>query len=212
MGGHDVPQHPSASQPDVRATVPDHDDSVEVANTMEDHSDGESAGSAVDEVPEGEVDVEPQVVRLSPEIRDALISLDSVDLQSVFRRCACVMTSCPAFLVGSYRSAVRLAMTEAELIGECQWDEQRRTRGWKLFLLLPRMFLFRPPRGGLLPKSQLRDRVRQFHKGSWINLLVARSVPNELCKCNAGAVAHSETAWSVGPNGQRLWSRRVAEA
>ena len=65
---------------------------------MEDHSDGESVGSAVDEVLEGEVDIEPQVVRLSPEIRDALISLDSVDLQSVFRRRACVMRSCPTFL------------------------------------------------------------------------------------------------------------------
>ena len=113
---------------------------------MEDHSDRESVGSAVDEVPEGEVDVEPQVVRLSPEIRNALIFLDSVDLQSVFRRRACVMRSCPTFLVGGYRAAMRLAMTEAEL-GSASGDEQRRTRGWKLFLLLPRMFLFRPPRG-----------------------------------------------------------------
>ena len=120
VGDNDVQQHLSASQPDVRATVPDFDDSVEVANTMVDHSDGESAGSAVDEVPEGEVDVEPQVVRLSPEIRDALISQDPVDLQSVFRRRACVMRSCPAFFVGCYRSALRLAMTEAEL-EECQW-------------------------------------------------------------------------------------------
>ena len=133
VGGHDVPQHPSASQFDIRATVPDFDDSVDVATTMEDHSDGESAESAVDEVPEGEVDVEPQVVRLSPEIRDALISLDSVDLQSVFRRRACVMRSCPAFLVGCYRAAMRLAMTEAEL-GTASGDEQRRTRGRKLFL------------------------------------------------------------------------------
>ena len=35
------------------------------------------------------------------------------------------------------------------------------------------MFLFRQPRGNLLPKSQLLDRVSKFHKGSWINLLVA---------------------------------------
>ena len=119
VGGHDVPQHPSASQFDIRATVPDFDDSVDVANTMEDHSDGESAGSAVDEVPEGEVDVEPQVVRLSPEIRDALISLDSVDLQSVFRRRACVMRSCPAFLVGSYRAAMRLAMEVGNCSSSC---------------------------------------------------------------------------------------------
>ena len=34
VGGHDVAQHPSASQFDVRATVPDCDDSVEVANRI----------------------------------------------------------------------------------------------------------------------------------------------------------------------------------
>ena len=101
-----------------------------------------------------------------------MISLDIVDLQSVFRRRACVMRNCPQFPVESYRSAMRLAMTEAEL-GSASGDEQRRTRAWKLFLLLPRMFLFRPPRGGLLPKSQLLERVSQFHRGSWINLLVA---------------------------------------
>ena len=83
------------------------------------------------------------------------------------------MRNCPAFHIGSYRSAMRLAMTEAELerVSEV---EQRRTRAWKLFLLLPRMFLFRPPRGGLLPKSRLLDRVSQFHRGSWINLLVVQ--------------------------------------
>ena len=41
MGGHDDAQHPSVSQFDVRAIVPNSDDSVEVANTMEDNSDGE---------------------------------------------------------------------------------------------------------------------------------------------------------------------------
>ena len=65
-----------------------------------------------------------------------LISLDSMDFQSAFRR-ACVMRSClAAFFVGGYSSAMRLAMTEAEL-GSASGDEQRRTRGWKLFLLLP---------------------------------------------------------------------------
>ena len=50
---------------------------------MEDDFDGDYAGSAVAEVPAGQVDVEPQVVRLSPEIQDALTSLDSVELLSV---------------------------------------------------------------------------------------------------------------------------------
>ena len=39
-------------------------------------------------------------------------------------------------------------------------DEVRQTRGWKLLLLLPRMLLFRPPRGGLIPPSTI---VRQIH-------------------------------------------------
>ena len=179
VSGQDDAQHPSVSD-DVRATVPDCDDSIQVANTMEDHSDGESVGSAVNEVPKGEVDVEPQVVRLSPEIRDALISLDSVDLQSVSRRRACVMRSCPTFLVGSYRAAMRLVMTEAEL-ESASGDEQRRTRGWKLFLLLPRIFLFRPPRGGCcLSRSCWIGSASSTRARGSISSSLVRSVLNEL--------------------------------
>ena len=34
-------------------------------------------------------------------------------------------------------------------------DVVRQGRGWKLFLLLPRLLLHRAPRGGAIPKSKL---------------------------------------------------------
>ena len=60
------------------------------------------------------------------------------------------MKSPPKFLRGAYRSAIRVAMTEADL-GYAARDELRVTRSWKLFLLLPRMLLHKPVRGGLIP-------------------------------------------------------------
>ena len=41
------------------------------------------------------------------------------------------------------------------------------TRGWKLFVLLPRMLLFRPPRDGLVPMQSLVERVNTFVSGEW---------------------------------------------
>ena len=60
-------------------------------------------------------------------------------------------------LKGAYRSAIRLALTGVD---------QGRSDGarcWKLFLLLPRLLLRKPPRGGLLPKKQLQRRFRIVH-------------------------------------------------
>ena len=43
-------------------------------------------------------------------------------------------------------------------------------RGWKLFLLIPRLLLHRPPRGGLVPKSKLVQRFDDFARGDWEKL------------------------------------------
>ena len=56
------------------------------------------------------------------------------------------MKSPPKFLRGAYRSAIRVALTEADL-GYAARDELRVTRSWKLFLLLPRMLHHKPARG-----------------------------------------------------------------
>ena len=71
----------------------------------------ESDTESLNSRPPDELEVEPEPVGLwmTPELRDALISLDVVNLQSVFKRRACVMKSCPKFLVGHYRAAMRFA-------------------------------------------------------------------------------------------------------
>ena len=42
---------------------------------------------------------------------------------------------------------------------------------WKLFLLIPRLLLFRPGRGGLVPKRKLEERADRFAAGQWLSLL-----------------------------------------
>ena len=63
---------------------------------------------------------------------------------------------------------MRVALTEFHQAGQ---DETRRRRAWTLFLLLPRMLLFRPPRGGLIPEGQLQERFNRFTHGEWRLLL-----------------------------------------
>ena len=48
-------------------------------------------------------------------------------------------------------------------------------RAWKLFLLLPRMLLHRPPRGGFIPKCQLLERFARFSR----ELLLASQTSSE---------------------------------
>ena len=71
----------------------------------------------------------------------------------------------PRFLCGGHRAAMRLALQEI-LNGADREDDIAQCRGWKLFLLLPRLLLFRPTRGGLIPKQQLQNRF------SWEQLLL----------------------------------------
>ena len=97
-------------------------------------------------------------------------SLDEVDLVSIFNRRANVMRSIPHVLKGPYVSAVRIAIREA-LEARVGGNEVKLTRAWKLFLLLPRMLLFRPPRGGKIPKPQLLERFAKFQRGQWSELV-----------------------------------------
>ena len=70
-----------------------------------------------------------------------------------------------------HKSALRVALTEFHQAGR---DERRCCRAWKLLLLLlPRLLLFRPERGGLLPKCHLQERFDQFMRGQWTQLLIA---------------------------------------
>ena len=88
------------------------------------------------------------------------------------------MKSVPRFLRGPCRTAMRVALEEIRK----RWrrdDMTRQERGWKLFLLLPRMLLHRSPRSRLTPRAKLLDRFEMFIKGRWIDFLTAS---DECCR------------------------------
>ena len=89
----------------------------------------------------------------------AFASLESVNLMECFNHRPRLMQSVPWLMRGAFRSAVQEALSEIV------------TRGWKLLLLLPRMILFRPSRGGTIPRNKLEARIELFHQGSWLELL-----------------------------------------
>ena len=69
---------------------------------------------------------------------------------------------------GAHRGAMRIAMEEAT-----QPDLRRSERGWKLFMLLPRMLLHRPGRRGNVSKTKLTSRFDDFSAGHWDVLISA---------------------------------------
>ena len=111
--------------------------------------------------PQGEV---IQDITVNPAIRAALRSLDEVDVQHLFRDRAVVIKSLPSLIRGPYKSAMRMALREAADRASAR-DEVGLCRAWKLFLLLPRMLLHRPPRGVFIPKCQLSERFAWFSRG-----------------------------------------------
>ena len=124
------------------------------------HSD--EAVSVAGEGPEPEVEAVPiPVADVNPTrvLRDAFDSMqgrrDEITSGIHARRIQVHLEICPP---GNQASAAH--------------DEQRLCRGWKLFLLVPRMLLFRSVRGGLIPKNQLRGRFDRFVRGEWIGLLI----------------------------------------
>ena len=142
------------------------------------HTPGASHGSESGDVvpferPNDPSDTVLDEVPVTRATRAGFASLDRVDLMTMFRSRACIMKSPPHFLRRAYRSAMRLALDEIEL-GTAAGDDRRRCRqGWKLFVLLPQMLLFKPARGGLVPKSRLLARFSAFSNGDWEQFLIA---------------------------------------
>ena len=111
----------------------------------------------------------PMDVRVWAPVR-AFTSLDAINLTHLFEHGARLMQSVPHVIRGAFRMALRVACQEI-LDGMEANSEVRTVRGWKLLLLLPRMMLFRPNRGGPVSRKKLESRVRQFQEGDWISLL-----------------------------------------
>ena len=126
-------------------------------------------------VPLSEPDVDVRGAHAgSPEIRAAFVFLDTIDLRTTFARRASVMKSIPQWLKGPFRNALKMAMEEAIRPGVLHQE-----RGWKLFLLIPRLLLHRPPRGGLVPKSKLVQRFDDFARGYWEKLFQSEKCDEE---------------------------------
>ena len=110
-------------------------------------------------------------------------SLDGVSLVEEFDERACLMKTVPRFLKGPYRIALRTALEEINVE-----DLGRQERGWKLFLLLPRLLLHRGPKGGTIAKQScgvdLRSSTRVHGWISWKR--VGRSPMKQLKFVGAG--------------------------
>ena len=104
------------------------------------------------------------IVDLTFGVTATLQGLDDVDLEAEFCTGVCVMKSPPAFLRGHCKSATRFALSESDRARDRN-DPVGATRAWKLFLLIPRLLLHRPARGGNIPKCRLKDRFTAFAAG-----------------------------------------------
>ena len=114
-------------------------------------------------LPESPIIAERRTVRAP---NASFAALSDVDLKSCFTFRACVMRTVPHIMKGAFRLAIRTALEEI-LEGHRSDNNARMARGWKLFKLLPRMLLFRPRRGGLVPRKHLEERVRLFQEGQF---------------------------------------------
>ena len=167
--GNEVDRNQGAIQFDVAdtesvVTVPEHGFDEDPAEEDEVMSEG---GVDVPSEIESEVEV-PFRLPGALTLRRAFAGLDGVNLVEEFDERACLMKSVPRFLRGPYRNAMRVALGEINVD-----DAVRQERGWKLFLLLPRMLLHRAPRGGTIPKAKLLGRFDLFNAGVWLDLLEA---------------------------------------
>ena len=90
-----------------------------------------------------EIESDPAPLDVNPNrvLREAMSSLDEVDGMVLLRRRAVVMRSPPRFMRGAYKSVLRFTLQASA--AKATGDEQQHCRAWKLFLLAPRILLFR---------------------------------------------------------------------
>ena len=99
----------------------------------------------------------------------ALATLDAVDATAVLRQPCPLFRSPPAFVKGPLRQALHFALTQL-LNAASEPAGIDAQRAWKLWLLLPRMLLFRPSAAPRVPKPELRAPVANGRHGSMIQL------------------------------------------
>ena len=124
-----------------------------------------------------------------------LDTLRPLDVAEVLKQRVYTLQSPPRQLKGLLRNAFRVGL---ETIRDAPSSEEA-SDGWKLFLLAPRMLLYRSPGEQRVPPEELRRRERAFQGGHW----------RELLQQAAGAAA---TAPSAAQRGRRQRTEGEAEA
>ena len=77
----------------------------------------------------------------------------------------------PAFLRTPFRRAMRFALDQV-LVQPSGADSDAGLRAWKLWLVLPRFLLHRPPGQDKVPQTVLRARFDASFGGRWFELLL----------------------------------------
>ena len=98
-------------------------------------------------------------------------SMDQVVLADISKIQGLVVKSVPKFVTGPFRMACRVAF-DRHAISLARRGTLGQVRAWKLFMMLPRMLLSRPPRGGEVPKLQ-NSVVIPFSSGERAQLVEA---------------------------------------
>ena len=98
--------------------------------------------------------------------------LDDVDMEEVFTQRVPMLGSCPHFFRGCFRNSFR-AVLEERYRADHEGDELAEERTWKLFALVPMMFLHRAQGTGGVGRDELASRDDLFTKGRWRELIDA---------------------------------------
>ena len=96
--------------------------------------------------------------------------MDDVNLEEISSKRFRVLQSCPFQMRGRFRQATRVAL-ETLHNGVVGHDSLMKTRGWKLFILLPFMLLWRPRGHAKVGKDELCRRFDKFSAGRWADLI-----------------------------------------
>ena len=153
---------------------------VEQVREVESDEDTQSCSVVSGEEESEDISEDPLEIPAPPVggVRAAFLQMDEVDLVHHFSMRVVVMKAVPRFLTGPFRNALNIALAEAT-VGNRVQDLARQERGWKLFLLLPRLLLHRP-RGGVISHDKLQLRFAKFAEASGSNCCKkVRSVTNE---------------------------------
>ena len=105
--------------------------------------------------------------------RASLANLDPFTAEEILARPCCLFRVPPQFCKGVLRKSLHLVLdlirSSARAPGDVSGPDS--VRAWKLWFLLPRMLLHRPPGGARVQKAVLLARFQAFLRGDWIPLL-----------------------------------------